>query len=135
MVKLGLIFSLLMLLTGCLPQAKQQSCGQGNVFNSTSRTCVPVTSGGQTSGVSIAGRNPALSNFTVSAISTTTLNFSVSINNPLNQGYEIRWRLYSPTGTLSPSLATPTVGAVAFTPQNAFAEELVFRCQRDCTLK
>lgn len=121
MFKLGLILSLLLVLTGCLPQAKQQSCGQGNVFNSTSRTCVPVTSGGQTSGVSIAGRNPALSNFTVSAVSTTTLNFSVSINNPLNQGYEIRWRLYSPTGTLSPSLATPTVGAVAFTPQNAFA--------------
>lgn len=123
MVKSGLLLSILVMLAGCLPQAKQQSCGQGNVFNSTSRTCVPITSGGQTSGVSIAGRNPALSNFTVSANSATVLNFAVSINNPLNQGYDIQWKLYSPTGVLSPNLAFPTVGAVSFTPQNAFQGE------------
>jgi len=120
MVKLGLILSILVVLTGCLPQAKQQSCGQGNVFNSTSRTCVPVTSGGQTSGVSIAGRNPSVSNFTVSTNSSTALNFSVSINNPLNQGYSINWRLYSPVGSVT-QLTSPVSGAVSFIPSSVFS--------------
>ncbi len=119
MVKLGLILSILLVLAGCLPQAKQQSCGQGNVFNSTSRTCVPVTSGGQTSGVSIAGRNPSVSNFTISRTSGTSLNFSVSINNPLNQGYSINWMLYAPNGTSS-QISSGGSGSASFIPAIVF---------------
>jgi hypothetical protein len=90
-----------LLLAGCLPVAKQQSCGDGNIFNSATRTCVPITSGGQTSGVNISSRSPAVSNFTVSLASAAPLSFSIVVGNPLNQGYSIQWNLYSPTSVAS----------------------------------
>jgi hypothetical protein len=92
---------IMLLLAGCLPVAKQQSCDAGNIFNSATRTCVPITSGGQTSGVNISSRSPAVSNFTVSLASAAPLSFSIVVGNPLNQGYSIQWNLYSPTSVAS----------------------------------
>ncbi|MBY0515850.1 MAG: hypothetical protein K2P81_03000 [Bacteriovoracaceae bacterium] len=85
-------------LAGCLPTAKQQSCGTGSVFNSVSRACVPITSGGSTSGVSIGSKSPVVSNLTVAQSQVTTSTFSVTVLDPLSQGYVIRWLLYPPSG-------------------------------------
>ncbi len=91
---------MLLALTGCLPQAKQQSCGSGSVFNSSSRECVPITSGGTTNGVSITTRSPAVSSLSVAKTQSAASQFTVSVNDSLNQGYLIRWLLYPPSGVV-----------------------------------
>ncbi len=94
----GFILLMLLALTGCLPQAKQQSCGSGSVFNSSSRECVPITSGGTTNGVSITARSPAVTSLSVARTQSIASQFTVTVNDSLNQGYLIRWLLYPPTG-------------------------------------
>lgn len=96
----GFILLMLLALSGCLPQAKQQSCGSGSVFNSSSRECVPITSGGSTNGVSITTRSPAVSSLSVAQTQSTASQFTVTVNDSLNQGYVIRWVLYPPTGVV-----------------------------------
>lgn len=96
----GFILLMLLALTGCLPQAKQQSCGSGSVFNSSSRECVPITSGGSTNGVSITTRSPAVSSLSVAQTQSSASQFTVTVNDSLNQGYVIRWVLYPPTGVV-----------------------------------
>jgi hypothetical protein len=99
MTRITAFLLLLMLLAaGCLPQAKQQTCGSGSIFSSSSRECVPITSGGTTNGVSIANRSPALSNVSVLKTDTTGTLFTVTVQDSLNQGYTIRWVLYPPSG-------------------------------------
>lgn len=96
----GFILLMLLALTGCLPQAKQQSCGSGSVFNSSSRECVPITSGGTTNGVSITARSPAVSSLSVAKTQSAASQFTVTVNDSLNQGYLIRWLLYPPSGVV-----------------------------------
>lgn len=90
----------LLLLAGCLPTAKEQSCSGGSVFNPTTRDCVPLTSGGNTSGISIATRSPMTSVIPVGITETNQYNFAVTVNNPLNESYAISWRFYPPSGTV-----------------------------------
>lgn len=98
-MRLTLILTIFaVVLAGCLPQAKQQSCGSGNVFNPTSRSCVPITSGGTTSGVVISAKSPVGTNLTVSKTQTAVSAFNVTVTDTLNQGYSIRWMLYPPDG-------------------------------------
>lgn len=93
------LFSLLLLLVaGCLPQAKEQSCSTGSVFNPTSRNCVPITSSGTTSGITIATRSPVTNVIPVGVTETNQYNFAVTVNNPLNEGYAITWKFYPPSG-------------------------------------
>lgn len=96
----GFILFMLLALSGCLPQAKQQSCASGSVFNSSSRECVPITSGGTTNGVSITNRSPAVSSLSVSKAQSAASPFTVTVNDSLNQGYLIRWLLYAPSGVV-----------------------------------
>lgn len=95
---LAWIALLLVVLTGCLPQAKDQSCSTGAVFNPTSRTCVPVTSGGSTSGVSIATRSPAVGSLSTTTNDANQYDFAITVSNPLNEGYLVTWKLYPPSG-------------------------------------
>ncbi|MFP5458254.1 MAG: hypothetical protein ACLGG7_05925, partial [Bacteriovoracia bacterium] len=104
MKRITLFLSLMTLfLVGCLPTAKEQACQNGSVFNSTSRSCVPITASGTTSGISINSRSPIVSNVTVAQTQTASTLFNVTIVNPLNQGYEVRWMLYPPSGVSYPS--------------------------------
>lgn len=119
-IKTYVLLILTTLLAGCLPTAKEQACSSGSVFNSSSRSCVPITSGGQTSGLSISTRSPIVSNVTVAQTQTATTAFAVTIANPLNQGFEVRWMLYPPSGVGFPpapiqvntNLASSTYGLV-----------------------
>ncbi len=97
-MKTNVLLILTMLLAGCLPTAKEQACSSGSVFNSSSRSCVPITAGGQTSGLSISTRSPIVSNVTVAQTQSAVTAFAVTIANPLNQGFEVRWMLYPPSG-------------------------------------
>lgn len=89
---------ILVVLVGCLPQAKEQSCSTGSVFNPTSRNCVPITAGGNTSGISIATRSPMNTVVSVGLTETNQYDFAVTVNNPLNEGYVISWKFYPPSG-------------------------------------
>lgn len=97
-VTTSILLLILLVVTGCLPQAKKQACTEGSIFNATARTCVPITSGGQTSGVYISNKSPAISNLTVAQSQTSASAFAVTVADPNNQGYVIRWMLYPPSG-------------------------------------
>ncbi len=97
-MRTSFVLMALLALAGCLPQAKTQSCGSGSVFNSTARACVPITAAGAASGVSITASSPLTPTVTVSQTQTTATQFSITVNDRDNQGYQTRWMLYPPSG-------------------------------------
>jgi hypothetical protein len=88
----------LFLFAACVPQTKQTDCGANEAFNSSLRSCVPVTPG-PSAFVNISSYAPA-SAVTKYKDDFTPMTFQVTVNNPYNQSYSIEWeRVFNGTST------------------------------------
>ena len=82
-------FSAFILLAACVPQTKQTQCKANEAFNSSLRTCVPIV-GGPGTFVTIDDYVPHFA-VTKSKSDFSNVNFSISVSNPYNSTYSIRW--------------------------------------------
>ena len=78
-----------MVITGCIPQAKQTQCGPDEAFNPVQRRCLPVNPS-ETSFIKIKSAVPT-GGITQTASSGTAINFTVMVENPYNKSYRVRW--------------------------------------------
>lgn len=84
-----------MLLASCLPQEKTTQCDSNEAYDSSVRKCVATL--GTTGSLSISNISPT-SSYTIS-YSDTNPTHSVTVSDPYNNGYQIRWNLTNPNGT------------------------------------
>lgn len=91
-------FMLVVLFTvaSCLPQEKTTQCGEGEAFNPTQRRCV-ATLADSTDSISISNVGPT-SSYAIS-LSDGSRTHSVSVSDPFNIGYAIKWLVTQPNGT------------------------------------
>ena len=81
----------LFIITACVSDAKEASCGPTEDFNPVFRQCVPKSLGAS---IQITSFTPTLS-YTVSKTSTEFVVHTIEVLDPFNQGYVTEWFLYS----------------------------------------
>ena len=90
---LPLIFISLM---ACLPQEKSTKCSSNEAYDSSSRSCV-ATLGSESTTINITNVTPS-SSYAVSKTDTSRTH-TVSISDPYNNGYQVRWTVTKQDGT------------------------------------
>lgn len=78
-----------MVMSGCVPQAKQTECSSNEAFSPTQRKCLPVNPS-ETSFIKIRSAVPS-GGITQTASSGSEVSFSFMIENPYNKQYRVRW--------------------------------------------
>ena len=78
-----------LVISGCIPLAKKTECKDNEAFNSSTRSCTPVTPG-QDEFITITNPVPATPS-TVTASSGLPISLSVNIQNPYARPYRMRW--------------------------------------------
>lgn len=78
-----------LVLSGCVPQAKQTECSTNEAFSPTQRRCLPVNPS-ETSFIKIKSPVPT-GGITMTASSGSPLTFTVMLENPYNRSYRMRW--------------------------------------------
>jgi hypothetical protein len=78
-----------LVISGCIPLAKKTECKSNEAFNSSTRSCTPVTPG-QDEFITLANPVPATPS-TVTASSGLPVSLSVNIKNPYARPYRMRW--------------------------------------------
>ncbi|MBD65581.1 MAG: hypothetical protein CME62_10260 [Halobacteriovoraceae bacterium] len=95
LIKILHLVLLLLLVVGCLPQEKTTQCGSGEAYNATQRKCVDTLDNDSNS-ISIASMTPT-SSYAISAADVSK-SHSVTVSDPFNLGYSIKWYLTSNSG-------------------------------------
>jgi len=88
---------LFVLFVSCLPQEKTTQCGSNEAFDATKRKCVATLGAGKST-VSIANITPS-SSYAISK-SDPSKTHAVTVSDPYSAGYQIRWNLTQPNGTV-----------------------------------
>lgn len=104
----------LLAITACVPQTKQTQCATNEAFNASLRTCVPIV-GGPSSFVKVDSYIPTTA-LTKYAASTTPIEFSITVDNPYAQTYDVEW-IRSYNGSPFP-IGTVTDLEVSISPSN-----------------
>ncbi len=86
---LNLVLLGTLVISGCIPLAKKTECKDNEAFNSSTRSCTPVTPG-QDEFISLTNPVPATPS-TVNANSGLPITLSVNIKNPYARPYRMRW--------------------------------------------
>lgn len=101
-----LLISALSFLMACLPQTQKASCGSNEAFDTTTRSCVPTVGSNQSGLVTISSVAPSTS-YSRSVSSSTAVNHTVSIVDPYNTGYTVKW--FRISGATSTQVAANTL--------------------------
>lgn len=87
----------ILFLASCLPQEKVTQCGKNEAFDATKRKCVATLSISDTTNISSI--SPANS-YTVSP-NDANVTHSVTVSDPFDNGFQLKWYLTSPNGNRS----------------------------------
>ncbi len=83
-------------ISSCIPQEKSTKCDSNEAYDSSSRKCV-ATLGAESSTINITNVTPS-SSYAVSKTDATKTH-TVSISDPYNNGYQVRWSVIQEDGS------------------------------------